>query len=51
MVGDRAEVDAAGAIAAGMKCVVIGRQDSPGAERSGYVVIRSLERLHRVLSV
>jgi HAD superfamily hydrolase (TIGR01509 family) len=46
MVGDRADVDAAGAAAAGMPCVVIGkRSSSNGAD---VLVLDSLERLRRV---
>jgi HAD superfamily hydrolase (TIGR01549 family) len=45
-VGDRAEVDAAGARAAGMACVIIGRAATPAAD--GYVALPSFERLSRV---
>jgi HAD superfamily hydrolase (TIGR01509 family) len=47
MVGDRADVDAAGAAAAGMPCVIIRR--SLQRRRSGYLVLPSLKRLHHVL--
>jgi HAD superfamily hydrolase (TIGR01549 family) len=46
MVGDRPDVDAAGADAAGMPCVIIGA----GVRKSSkYLALPSLERLHRVL--
>jgi HAD superfamily hydrolase (TIGR01549 family) len=45
MVGDRADTDAAGAAAAGMPCVIIGRGRSSGR----YRVLPSLERLSRAL--
>jgi HAD superfamily hydrolase (TIGR01549 family) len=45
MVGDRADTDAAGAAAAGMPCVIIGRGRSSGR----YLVLPSLERLSRAL--
>jgi HAD superfamily hydrolase (TIGR01549 family) len=45
MVGDRADTDAAGAAAAGMPCVLIGRGRSHGR----YRIFSSLERLSRVL--
>jgi FMN phosphatase YigB (HAD superfamily) len=46
-VGDRVDVDAAGAAAAGMRCVIIGRPRTrvPG---STYMVLPSFERLRRV---
>jgi HAD superfamily hydrolase (TIGR01509 family) len=47
MVGDRADVDAAGAAAAGMPCVVIGKQSSRNG--ADVLVLESLERLRRVL--
>jgi len=47
-VGDRAEVDAAGAAAAGMPCAIVGPGRS-GSETAGYRTFRSLERLSRVL--
>jgi len=43
-VGDRPEVDAAGARAAGMACVIVGRREAPGAMSA-----RSLEALGRLL--
>lgn len=46
MVGDRPEVDAAGAAAAGMPCVIIGK---PSRQRQPFLTLPSLERLHRVL--
>jgi len=46
-VGDRVDVDAAGAAAAGMRCVIIGRQRSRAAG-STYSVLPSFERLRRV---
>jgi len=48
MVGDRIDVDAAGASAAGMPCVIIGKP-SLTLERPNLMVLASLERLHRVL--
>jgi HAD superfamily hydrolase (TIGR01549 family) len=48
-VGDRPEVDAAGASAAGMPCVIIGRRFRASRRHSGYLVLRSLERLCDVL--
>ncbi|HEX5068654.1 MAG TPA: HAD family hydrolase [Vicinamibacterales bacterium] len=47
-VGDRAEVDAAGAAAAGMPCVIIGRGGDAGSP-AGYLCLPSLERLRAVL--
>ncbi len=49
MVGDRADVDAAGAAAAGMPCVIIGRSPASPADRPAFVVLPSLERLRHVL--
>ena len=46
MVGDRADVDAAGAAAAGMPCIIIGRA---AASPVDHVLIPSLERLPSVL--
>jgi len=47
VVGDRPDADAAGAAAAGMPCVIVGKRDS---ERSGnFVSLQSLERLRDVL--
>jgi HAD superfamily hydrolase (TIGR01549 family) len=45
-VGDRAEVDAAGARAAGMPCAIVSRAAATAAD--GYLVLPSLERLSRV---
>jgi len=47
-VGDRPEVDAAGAAAAGMPCVIIGRPKRPPDSRGAYTVLSSFERLSRV---
>ncbi len=49
MVGDRADVDAAGAHAAGMPCVIIGSRLRPGAGHANFLVMPSFERLTRVL--
>jgi HAD superfamily hydrolase (TIGR01549 family) len=49
MVGDRADADAAGAAAAGMPCVIIGRSQASPADASGFRLIPSLERLRHVL--
>jgi HAD superfamily hydrolase (TIGR01509 family) len=49
MVGDRADADAAGAAAAGMPCVIVGRSQGSPAESSGVRLIPSLERLRHVL--
>jgi putative hydrolase of the HAD superfamily len=49
-VGDRVEVDAAGALAAGLPCVVLGRSEDTGRTASGYVVLPSYERLRRALA-
>ena len=46
MVGDRADADAAGAAAAGLPCVIIGRPPRTG---QNFLTLSSLERLHRVL--
>ena len=48
-VGDRPDVDAAGASAAGMPCVIIGGL-RPVRRTAGYLVVRSLERLVDVLA-
>jgi putative hydrolase of the HAD superfamily len=45
MVGDRPDTDAAGAGAAGMPCVIIGR----GRQSARYLRVPSFERLARVL--
>jgi HAD superfamily hydrolase (TIGR01549 family) len=47
VVGDRADADAAGAAAAGMPCVIIGR--SRASEPGSHVTLPSLERLRDVL--
>jgi FMN phosphatase YigB (HAD superfamily) len=49
-VGDRVEVDAAGAAAAGMPCVIVSRSARPTHPANGTLVLDSLERLHDVLS-
>ena len=49
VVGDRIDVDAAGAAAAGMPCVIIGRARSRREAEQGVRALPSLERLHRVL--
>jgi HAD superfamily hydrolase (TIGR01549 family) len=46
-VGDRAEVDAAGAEAAGMPCAIVGRR--PTRSHAGWATFESLEKLTRVL--
>lgn len=48
VVGDRPDVDAAGAAAAGMPCVIIGRSRPSGG--STYLRLPSFKRLHRVLN-
>ena len=48
-VGDRADVDAAGAAAAGMPCVIIGRRRSESHDNGHYDVLPSLERLSDVI--
>ena len=48
-VGDRADVDAAGAAAAGMPCVIIGRRRSESHDSGHYDVLPSLERLSDVI--
>ena len=47
VVGDRPDTDAAGAVAAGMPCVIVGPRDSFNS--SGFVSLPSLERLRDVL--
>jgi HAD superfamily hydrolase (TIGR01549 family) len=49
-VGDRADVDAAGAAAAGMPCAIVGRADATAAMAGGvtYTLFPSFERLTRV---
>ena len=49
VVGDRMDVDAAGAAAAGMPCVIVSRSARAAGVRDGVMVVDSLERLHRVL--
>jgi HAD superfamily hydrolase (TIGR01549 family) len=53
VVGDRVEVDARGAAAAGMPCIIIGGADhsvlNPVLANSGFRVLSSLERLRCVL--
>lgn len=50
VVGDRAEVDAVGARAAGMRSVIIGREDrSVTATHDDVAFVPSIERLHGVL--
>lgn len=48
-VGDRPDVDGAGASAAGMPCVIIGGGFRPVRRHPGYLALRSLERLCDVL--
>jgi FMN phosphatase YigB (HAD superfamily) len=48
-VGDRPDVDAAGASAAGMPCVIIGGRTWSTRRTTGYLTLRSLERLLDVL--
>lgn len=48
-VGDRPDVDAAGASAAGMPCVIIGGRTWSMRSTTGYLTLRSLERLLDVL--
>jgi HAD superfamily hydrolase (TIGR01509 family) len=45
-VGDRPEVDAAGAAAAGMRCVIVGRSEAPAG--ANYAVVPTFERFSRV---
>jgi HAD superfamily hydrolase (TIGR01549 family) len=49
MVGDRPDVDAAGAAAAGLPCVIIGRAAASVASNVGYLTLPSFERLRDVL--
>jgi HAD superfamily hydrolase (TIGR01549 family) len=49
VVGDRLDVDAAGAAAAGMSCVIVGKSSS-SISRSDVRVVPSLERLRVVLN-
>jgi HAD superfamily hydrolase (TIGR01549 family) len=46
-VGDRIEVDAAGAEAAGMRCVIIGAERDRSGSAGGFAVYPSFERLSR----
>ena len=48
MVGDRPDVDAAGAHAAGMPCVIVGRRSS-ARRGTAYLALPSFTRLARVL--
>jgi HAD superfamily hydrolase (TIGR01509 family) len=50
MVGDRPEVDAAGATAAGMPSVIISAVADPASAHPALARFRSFERLHRVLA-
>lgn len=50
MVGDRVDVDAAGAAAAGMPCVIIGRGQGAGSSLGPHFFLPSLERLRLVLA-
>jgi FMN phosphatase YigB (HAD superfamily) len=50
VVGDRMDVDAAGADAAGMPCVIIGRHSHIASTNQRSLVLPSLERLHCVLA-
>ena len=49
VVGDRPDVDAAGAAAAGMPCVIVGTRKSSGAGPNHHHSIASLERLCDVI--
>jgi len=49
VVGDRADADAAGAAAAGMPCVIIGRRRPAGSASQSFLLLPSLERLRHVL--
>jgi len=48
-VGDRLDVDAAGAAAAGMRCAIIGRATTDAAGYADCVMVSSLERLTGVV--
>jgi putative hydrolase of the HAD superfamily len=50
VVGDRLEVDARGAAAAGMPCVIVGRSVRGSGHQRNVRLLSSLERLHRVLA-
>jgi putative hydrolase of the HAD superfamily len=49
MVGDRVDVDAAGAAAAGMPCVIVGRPKRLPRSQTDLLFVPSFERLRRVL--
>ena len=49
VVGDRADADAAGAAAAGMPCVIIGRRRPADPATQSCVIITTHERLSHVL--
>jgi FMN phosphatase YigB (HAD superfamily) len=49
VVGDRVDADAAGAAAAGMPCVIIGRSGSSPHDPAGFLPVASFERLRGVL--
>lgn len=49
MVGDRMDVDGAGARAAGMPCAIIGRRATGVQPTPGCITIRSIESLRRTL--
>jgi putative hydrolase of the HAD superfamily len=49
MVGDRTDVDGAGAAASGMPCVIITTRPPSGAAPAGVMILDSLERLHSAL--
>jgi putative hydrolase of the HAD superfamily len=49
MVGDRADVDATGARAAGMACVILDRRAATGLNPAGYLTVSSFEQLNRAL--
>jgi HAD superfamily hydrolase (TIGR01549 family) len=49
VVGDRADVDARGAAAAGMPCVIIGRSSHSSANQGQFLALPSLERLRSAL--
>lgn len=48
VVGDRPDVDAAGAAAAGMPCAIVGRTAGAATPQSGYTTFPSFEGLCRV---
>jgi hypothetical protein len=49
MVGDRADVDGAGAIAAGLPCLILGPQPSQSMHHPELLGLASFEELRRVL--